>query len=67
MEPDEEVMAIPLREEDKTMKVGSLLKEDKVKQIHQVLLNNAYMFAWTVTDIPRVDLNVMTHKLSIFK
>jgi len=43
------------------------LKKEEVDEIKQTLVNNADLFAWTRADMPSVSLDIITHKLVVYK
>jgi len=47
--------------------LGTGLNSDERATITPILINNTDLFAWSATDLPGVDPQVVSHKLSIYK
>ena len=47
------------------MKIGSNLREEVRTQLINFLQKNMNVFAWVPTDMPRIDAEVMEHRLAI--
>jgi len=52
---------------DKNLKVGTNFKPEEEVVIGITLKGTANLFAWSVTDLPRMDPYIVVHRLSIFK
>ncbi|KAK3030966.1 hypothetical protein RJ639_034887 [Escallonia herrerae] len=66
-EPVENLVSIEVYpgEEDKTVRIGLNLKEDTKLELVNLLRTYADVFAWTATDMPKIDPEVITHKLNV--
>jgi len=67
MEPDEDLRSVPLPDDEHKTHIGTSLKPDDNKLLSQTLVDNTYLFAWTVADMCGVSPNIITHHLSIYK
>ncbi|KAK3020511.1 hypothetical protein RJ639_045453 [Escallonia herrerae] len=65
-EPVEDLMSIEVypREENKTVRIGSNLKEDTKLKLVNLLRTYADIFAWTAADMPGIDPEIITHRLN---
>jgi len=50
-----------------SINLGTGLKSDERATIIPILINNTDLFAWSAADLLGVDLQVPSHKLSIYK
>jgi len=50
-----------------TIKLGTGLQPEQRKILTFTLISNTDLFAWSATDLPGVDPQVASHKLSIYK
>jgi len=57
----------PLRDDRHATHIGTSLKPDDRLAIGTTLVKNADLFAWTAADMPGVDPQVITHRLSLYK
>ncbi|XP_064995328.1 uncharacterized protein LOC135631519 [Musa acuminata AAA Group] len=66
-EPKGSIIDIPLREArpEQTVKIGSELHEWEREQLVGLLWENADVFAWSLSDMTGVDLEVAEHHLNI--
>ena len=66
-EPAEQLISIPLKEEDpeKTVQIGSQLSDLERQQLVNLLAANVNSFAWLATDISEILSKVITHRLNI--
>ncbi|KAK3037306.1 hypothetical protein RJ639_032068 [Escallonia herrerae] len=66
-EPVEDLVSIEVYpgEENKTVCIGSNLKEDTKLKLVNLLRTYADIFAWTATDMPGIDPEIITHRLNI--
>jgi len=48
------------------MKIEKEIDKDLQRRIKEVLKQNVDLFAWSTTDMPGIDPNFISHKLSIF-
>ncbi|KAK3001278.1 hypothetical protein RJ639_020818 [Escallonia herrerae] len=66
-EPVEDLASIEvyLGEENKTVRIGSNLKEDTKFELVNLLRTYADIFAWTAADMPGIDPEVITHWLKV--
>jgi len=67
LEAREELRRAPLLDEEHISAVGTTMAAAKAEIMHAALKKNMDMFAWTPTDMPGVNPDVITHRLSIFK
>jgi len=67
MEAGEDLHPFPLRDDRHTTHIGTSLKPDDRMAIGTTLVKNVDMFAWTAADMPSVDPQVITHRLSLYK
>ena len=67
VEPGEDVIHIELKDKEHDTKLGISLGEKEAEMIRQVLVRNVDMFAWTTEDMPGVDPEIMSHRLSVYK
>ncbi|KAK3017923.1 hypothetical protein RJ639_004012 [Escallonia herrerae] len=65
--PVEELVSIEVypREENKTVWIGSNLKEDTKLELVNLLRAYEDVFAWTAADMPGIDPEVITHSLNV--
>ncbi|KAK3041133.1 hypothetical protein RJ639_027585 [Escallonia herrerae] len=65
-EPVEDLMSIEVYpgEENKTVRIGSNLKEDTKLELVNLLRTYADIFAWTAADMPGIDPEIITHRLN---
>ncbi|KAK3018233.1 hypothetical protein RJ639_002767 [Escallonia herrerae] len=63
-EPVEDLVSIEVYpgEENKTVRIGSNLKEDTKLELVNLLRTYADIFAWTATDMPGIDPEIITHR-----
>ena len=66
LEPVEETSLLELPN-DHSINLGTGLNSDKRAIITPILTNNTDLFAWSTADLPGVDPQVASHKLSIYK
>ncbi|KAK3012486.1 hypothetical protein RJ639_007937 [Escallonia herrerae] len=52
-------------DEDKTVQIGSNLKEDTKLELVNLLRTYADVFAWTAANMPGIDHEVITHRLNV--
>jgi len=67
MEVVGETMTFPLPEERRNLKIGSIVDKEREKVIGQTLTIDADLFAWTTTDIPKIEPRIASHHLFVFK
>jgi len=66
LEPKEETTSIMLGEDEKQcIYIGGSMPEDLLNKLIAVLRRNNDLFAWKATDIQGIDLEVISHKLSV--
>ena len=66
LEPKEETTSIVLGEDEKQCTyIGGSMPEDLLNKLIVVLCRNKDLFAWKAADIPGIDPEVISHKLSI--
>jgi len=58
---------VPLLDEEQNTCVGTTIVAVEAKLMHQTLKKSKDLFAWTTFHMMGVSLNVITHKLSVFK
>ncbi|KAK3003449.1 hypothetical protein RJ639_018209 [Escallonia herrerae] len=65
-EPVEDLVSIEVypREENKTVRIGSNLKENTKLELVNLLRTYADIFAWTAADMPGIDPEIITHRLN---
>ncbi|KAK3033968.1 hypothetical protein RJ639_034132 [Escallonia herrerae] len=65
-EPVEDLVSIKVYpgEENKTVRIGSNLKEDTKLKLVNLLRTYADIFAWTAADMQRIDPEIITHRLN---
>ncbi|KAL8091671.1 hypothetical protein AgCh_034076 [Apium graveolens] len=65
--PIEDLVSIPLAPEDpeKVTFVGATLEEPLRGKLVKFLQENSDVFAWSVTDMPGIDPELITHKLNV--
>ncbi|KAK3014466.1 hypothetical protein RJ639_009015 [Escallonia herrerae] len=66
-EPIEDLVSIEVYpgEENKTVHIGSNLKEDTKLKLVNLLRTYADIFAWTAADMPGIDPKIITHRLNV--
>ncbi|KAK3007246.1 hypothetical protein RJ639_016077 [Escallonia herrerae] len=66
-EPVENLVSIEVYpgEEEKTVRIGSNLKEDTKLVLVNLLRTYADVFAWTAADMPGINPKVITHRLNV--
>ncbi|XP_068473732.1 uncharacterized protein [Phaseolus vulgaris] len=67
MEAGEDLHPFPLRDDRHTTHIGTSLKPDDRMDIGTTLVKNSDLFAWTAADMPGVDPQVITHRLSLYR
>jgi len=67
LEAREELLRVPLLDEEHSTCVGMTMATVEVEIIHATLKKNVDMFVWTSSDMSGVSSDVITHKLSVFK
>ena len=67
MEAGEDLQPIFLRDDDRKTYIRTSLKTDDREVISATLVKNADLFAWTTANMPGVNPNVITHRLSVYK
>ncbi|XP_072056256.1 uncharacterized protein [Arachis hypogaea] len=66
-QPGEKTEEVQVGEEEgKNTKVGANLKEDLKKKLIKLVQENSDLFAWKASDIPGIDPELMSHKLSVY-
>ncbi|KAK3012431.1 hypothetical protein RJ639_008333 [Escallonia herrerae] len=65
-EPVEDLVSIEVYpgEENKTVRIGSNLKEDTKLKLVNLLRTYVDIFAWTAADMPGIDPEIITHRLN---
>ena len=66
LEPVDETTPLELPN-GRTIKLGIGLQPEQRKILTPTLISNTDLFAWSATDLPGVDPQVASHKLSIYK
>jgi len=66
LEPVDETIPLELTN-GRTLKLGTGLQHDQREILTPTFINNTDLFAWFVADLPGVDLQVVVHKLSVYK
>ena len=66
-EPTEVLEDVLLQENDpeKFTRIGTSMKEKAKKDLVQFLRKSIDVFAWSHDDMPRIDPNVITHRLNV--
>ncbi|KAK3043551.1 hypothetical protein RJ639_002130 [Escallonia herrerae] len=66
-EPVKDLVSIEVYpgEEDKTVRIGSNLKEVTKLELVNLLRTYADIFAWTAADMPGIDPEIITHRLNV--
>jgi len=66
-EPMERTISVPLTKEDPTkiVQIGSMLDEKTITELICFLRDNADVFAWSASDMPRIPVEVITHRLEV--
>jgi len=66
LKPKEETTSIMLREDEKQCTyIGGSMPEELLNKLIAVLRRNKYLFEWKAADIPGIDPDVISHKLSV--
>ncbi|CAL8083178.1 unnamed protein product [Prunus armeniaca] len=65
--PEEDIELIPLDPDqpDKKARIGSRLSPDEKVELTTFLQNNKDMFAWSPSDMPGIDPNIICHRLHV--
>ncbi|CAL9007763.1 unnamed protein product [Prunus brigantina] len=65
--PEEDVELVPLDPDqpDKKARIGSRLSPDEKMELTIFLQNNKDMFAWSPSDMPGIDPNIICHRLHV--
>jgi len=66
LEPVEEISPLELPN-GHSINLSTGLNSDERSTITPILINNTDLFAWSAADLPGVDPQVASHKLSIYK
>jgi len=67
LEAREELRRVSLLDEEHNTAVGTAMAATEVEIMHATLKKNVDLFAWTPSDMPGVSLDIITHRLSVFK
>ena len=67
LEAKEELRRVALIDEERYTSIGTTMAAADAKLIHQALRRNVDLFAWTVADVPGVNPEIITHRLSVYK
>ena len=67
MEAGEDLHPFPFRDDRHATYIGTSLKPDDRTTVSTTLVKNANLFAWTTADMPGVEPQVITHRLSLYK
>lgn len=67
LEAKEELCQVPFLGEEHSTCVGTTIPTVEAESIHQALKRNVDLFAWTTSNMPGVSLDIITHKLSIYR
>lgn len=60
-----EVINLGTEEDKKKIKVGASLKENVEKRLVKLLQEYVDVFAWSYQDMPRLDMDIVMHKLPL--
>ena len=63
--PIEEIKTITIGE--RSLKIGGSLTKEQEEQLTKVLANNIDLFAWTIKDVPGIDPNFISHRLTLYE
>ncbi|CAL2241574.1 unnamed protein product [Prunus armeniaca] len=65
--PEEDVELVPIdpHQPDKKARIGSRLSPDEKIELTIFLQNNKDMFAWSPSDMPGIDPNIICHRLHV--
>jgi len=67
LEPKEETTSIQLGEDQKQcVHIGGSLLEELVSRLIAILRRNKDLFAWKAANMSKINLDVISHKLSIY-
>jgi len=67
LEAKDELHHVPLIDKERYTSIGTTMAADDTKLIHQALKKNVDLFAWTASEVPGVNPEVITHRLSVYK
>jgi len=67
MEAKDELHHVLLVDEEHYTSVGTTMTKVDAESIHQALRKNVDLSAWTTVDLPRVNPDIITHRLSVYK
>jgi len=67
LEAKDELCHVPLIDKERYTSIGTTMAVADAELIHQALKRNVDLFAWTAIDVPRVNPEIITHRLSVYK
>jgi len=67
LEAREELRRVPLLDEEHNTCIGTAMAAAEAEIMHVTLKKNVDLFVWTPSDMSGVSLDIITHRLSMFK
>jgi len=67
LEAKDELRHIPLIDEERYTSIDTTMVAADAELIHQALKKNVDLFAWTTAEVLRVNPEVITHRLLVYK
>ena len=64
-EEDAELISLDSEHPERTLRIGTGLSVEEKVQFVRVLTNNIDVFAWSPTDMPGIDPEVIVHRLKV--
>jgi len=63
----DELCCVPLIDEERYTSIRTSMAAADFELIHRTLKRNVDLFAWTTTNVPGVNPEIITHRLSVYK
>jgi len=67
LEAKDELRQATLNGEERYTSIGTAMAVADVELIHRTLKKNADLFAWIAADVPGINPEIITHRLSVYK
>ena len=67
LEAKDELRRVALIDEERYTSIRTEMAVVDAELIHQALKRNVDLFAWTTANVPRVNPEIITHRLSVYK
>ena len=67
LEAKDELRHVSIIDEERYTSIGTTMAAVDAELIHQALKKNVDLFAWTAAEVPGVNPEVITYRLSVYK